>query len=194
MTGRTCHGDPSERDPLPGNPNARSERMSTERLADHLVNYLFDGYQGTRHVRRVATWVGFLLKAIEKLPGANPRPNRSRQVVFDYGGHAFRARYRHDLGSRGGVEFVEMLPGRGRPDAAGSRSASPPWTRPRPFTVTSTRGWTGSSRSAVPRPSPRSWRSRCSRGSASGRRATPRPPALRRQPAQVSGDAVPVVG
>jgi hypothetical protein len=34
-----------------------------ELLADHFVNYIFDTYQGTRHVRRVATWIGFLLKA-----------------------------------------------------------------------------------------------------------------------------------
>lgn len=29
--------------------------VSAERLSDHFVSYLFDQYQGARHVRRVAS-------------------------------------------------------------------------------------------------------------------------------------------
>jgi hypothetical protein len=95
---------------------ANSTTISAERLADHFVNYLFDTYQGTRHVRRVATWIGFLLKAIENLPGAHLWQRRQRQVGFDYAGRSFKAKYNHKAGTRGGIEFVEVLPGRGQPE------------------------------------------------------------------------------
>jgi len=54
--------------------------MSLDRIADHFVNYLFDEYRGSRHVRRVAAWIGFILKAIER-SGAAVTRNRERQVV-----------------------------------------------------------------------------------------------------------------
>jgi hypothetical protein len=79
---------------------ATSASISAERLADHFVNYLFDTYQGTRHVRRVATWIGFLFKSVENLPGAHLEQRRQRQVSFDYAGHRFKARYNHKAGTR----------------------------------------------------------------------------------------------
>ena len=88
---------------------------TTERFANHFVTYLFDQYQGALHVRRVATWIGFLLKAIEKC-GSDMRRNRSRQIVFDYRGRRFKARFDHQAARRGGIEIVEVLPGRGAPD------------------------------------------------------------------------------
>ena len=42
--------------------NRKEIEAAVERLADYFVNYLFDEFQGTRHVRRVATWIGFLRK------------------------------------------------------------------------------------------------------------------------------------
>ncbi len=95
---------------------ASRTQTSAERLADHFVSYLFDEFQGSRHVRRVATWIGFLLKAVENLPGAELRQSRLRQVAFDYKGRRFKARYNHQAGRRGGIEFVEVLPGRGQPE------------------------------------------------------------------------------
>ncbi|MBI4192858.1 MAG: hypothetical protein HY525_20285 [Betaproteobacteria bacterium] len=80
--------------------------------------YLFDNYRGTRHVRRVATWIGFLLKAVEKLPGVSFTRQRSRQLMFDYRGRRFKVRYSHKVGARGGIQFVEVLPGRGAPEGA----------------------------------------------------------------------------
>src|ERR1041385_4370553 len=89
--------------------------QSIERLADHFVNYLFDTYRGSRHVRRVATWIGFLLKAIENVADGPIRPNRERQIAFSYRGRKFKTRYNHKVGARGGIEIVEVLPGRGAP-------------------------------------------------------------------------------
>lgn len=89
-----------------------------ELLADYFVAYLFDKYRGTRHVRRVATWIGFLLKAIERLPRASFTRQRSRQLMFDYRGRRFKVRYNHKIGARGGIQFVEVLPGRGAPEGA----------------------------------------------------------------------------
>ena len=89
---------------------------STERLADHFVNYLFDEYKGTKHVRRVATWIGFLLKAVEGVAGGTIRLNRKRQVTFEYDARQFKARYNHKAGVRGGIDVVEVLPLQGSPD------------------------------------------------------------------------------
>lgn len=97
---------------------AKAKLTSAERLADHFISYLFDQYQGTKHVRRVASWIGFLLKGIENLPSPDLRKNRLRQVMFDYRNHTFKVRYNHALGSRGGIEFVEVLPGKGQPEGS----------------------------------------------------------------------------
>ena len=89
-----------------------------ELLADYFVTYLFDKYKGTKHVRRVATWIGFLLKAVEKLPGVSFTRQRSRQVMFEYRGRRFKVRYNHKVGARGGIQFVEVLPGAGAPEGS----------------------------------------------------------------------------
>lgn len=54
-----------------------------------------------------------LLKAIENLPGAELKQSRQRQVRFAYAERNFKARYSHTAGARGGIEIVEVLPGRG---------------------------------------------------------------------------------
>lgn len=91
---------------------------SGERLADHFVSYLFDQFKGTRHVRRISTWLGFLLKAVERLPSVEVRVSRVRQVLFVYRDRNFKARYNHKAGTRGGIDIVEVLSGRGQPDGA----------------------------------------------------------------------------
>lgn len=91
-------------------------RDPIEPLADHFVAYLFDRYKGTRHVRRVASWVGFILKAVEKAADGPIRQNRERQIVFRYSGRKFKARYNHRAGMRGGIDIVEVVPGQGAPD------------------------------------------------------------------------------
>lgn len=49
----------------------KTQPASTELLADYFVSYLFTKYHGARHVRRIASWIGFIIKAIEKLPGVS---------------------------------------------------------------------------------------------------------------------------
>lgn len=89
---------------------------SPERLADHFVSYLFDEYHGSRHVRRVASWIGFIVKAAEKVSSDTLRQEQTRQIMFDYKGHQFKVKYKHEAGTRGGLGIVEVLPGRGAPE------------------------------------------------------------------------------
>jgi hypothetical protein len=94
-----------------------------DRLADHFVNYLFDTYKGSRHVRRVASWVGLIVKGIDKL-NVNPYIPRDRQLRFDYNGRTFKAKFNHHAGAsrRGGIDIIEILPGRGSPEGKVARS------------------------------------------------------------------------
>ncbi len=89
---------------------------TSELLADTFVSYLFQKYQGTRHVRRVASWLGFIIKAVDKLPNVSFSRRHARQLGFQYKGRTFKARYNHKAGGRGGIEIVEILPGRGAPE------------------------------------------------------------------------------
>src|SRR6266446_3478096 len=94
---------------------ARLAQASAELLADHFVNYLFDEYHGSRHVRRVASWVGLIVLGIEKLKGRRYIP-RTRQLRFEYAGRSFKAKYNHKAGPRGGIAIVEIASGRGSPE------------------------------------------------------------------------------
>jgi hypothetical protein len=64
-------------------PMARLPGEPAERLADYFVTYLFDQYKGSRHVRRVASWVGLVILGIEKVVGQDWQIPRSRQLEFD---------------------------------------------------------------------------------------------------------------
>lgn len=87
-----------------------------ERLADHFINYLYDNYRGSRHVRRVASWIGFIILGLARAGISNLHLSRSRQTVFDYSGRRFKVRYHHQAGGRGGIQIVEVSPGRGAPE------------------------------------------------------------------------------
>ena len=93
-------------------------QVTPEMLANYFVSYLFTRYHGTLHVRRIASWIGFIVKGIERVVGANLQRSRSRQIRFDYHGRQFKVRYAHRIGPgrRGGVQIVEVLPGRGAPE------------------------------------------------------------------------------
>lgn len=101
---------------------AKLQQAPAERIATHFVDYLFDSYRGSRHVRRVAAWVGLLVVAIERLSRSQWRVPRQRQLVFGYRGSTFKAKYSHGAGSRGGIDIVEILPGRGSPEGRIVRS------------------------------------------------------------------------
>jgi hypothetical protein len=91
-------------------------KESTEVLANELLSYLFRRYPKVLHVRRVASWIGFVVGAVDKLPGSSPGLRRTRQVGFRYKGRAFKIRYDHHAGQRGGLHIVEVLPGKGAPE------------------------------------------------------------------------------
>jgi hypothetical protein len=95
---------------------------TSEQIADYFVNYLFAQYPDNRHVRRVAAWVGLIVLGIEKLKGQKYIP-RSRQLRFDYSGRSFKAKFNHRAGSRGGIsrggiDIIEIVAGRGAPEGA----------------------------------------------------------------------------
>ncbi len=93
-----------------------NHQNSAELLADGFVSYLFEQYRGTRHVRRIASWIGFIIMAVESLPGVSFSRRHSRQLGFDYRDRRFKARYNHKAGARGGIDIVEVFPGRGAPE------------------------------------------------------------------------------
>ena len=88
----------------------------SERLATYFVDYLYGEYRGSRHVRRVAAWVGLIVLGIERLAGHNWRIPRDRQLRFDCAGSSYKAKYNHLAGRRGGIDIVEVLQGRGAPE------------------------------------------------------------------------------
>jgi hypothetical protein len=95
---------------------ARLVRAPSELLADHFVNYLFDEYRGSRHVRRVASWVGLIVLGIQRVAGNQWKIPRNRQLTFAYRGRSFKSKYNHRAGARGGIDIVEILDGRGSPE------------------------------------------------------------------------------
>jgi hypothetical protein len=72
--------------------------LTPEALADYFVRYLFEEYHGTRHVRRIASWVGFVVKGTERVVGTNFQRRHARQIGFDYHGRQFKVRYVHRTG------------------------------------------------------------------------------------------------
>jgi len=93
-----------------------NNNTTSEKLANHFVSYLFDQYKGSRHVRRVASWIGFLILALEKIAGSSLRQNQKRQIMFEYKGRQFKARYNHKTGTRGGIDIIEVLRKKGSPE------------------------------------------------------------------------------
>ncbi len=93
-------------------PNQGDIIMSTssERLADHFVSYLFDQYRGSRHVRRVASWIGFLIRAIENIAGSTFRQNRQRQIMFEYKERQFKVKYNHNAALCVNISETPPLP------------------------------------------------------------------------------------
>jgi len=95
---------------------AKLAQAPSELVADHFVKYLFEDYRGSRHVRRVASWVGLIVLGIQRAAGKNWKIPRNRQLRFEFQGRAFKAKYSHTAGKRGGIEIIEILPGQGSPE------------------------------------------------------------------------------
>ena len=90
-------------------------QLGPERLADHFITYLFENYPNSRHVRRVAFWVGLIVLAIDRI-GDERGLWHKRQLRFTCYNRAFKVRYNHKIPKRGGIEIVEILPAQGNPD------------------------------------------------------------------------------
>lgn len=88
---------------------------SAEYIADKFVNYLFDEYRGSRHVRRIASWLGLLVLGIDKIKD-HWWLARTRQLHFESGKRRFKVRYNHKIGRRGGIEIVEIARSWGSPE------------------------------------------------------------------------------
>ena len=93
------------------------KQVGAEWLADYFVNYLFENYHGTRHVRRVASWVGLIVLAVDRI-GEERRIGYKRQLKFTFRGRTFKVKYNHQIegSSRGGIQIIEVLSGRGSPE------------------------------------------------------------------------------
>lgn len=97
------------------------EDVSADRMAEHFVNYLFDDFNGSRHVRRVAAWVGFIVRGVERVAGHHwwvGGGSAMRQLWFSYANRNFKVKYDHKLRKQaariGGVQIVEVSETRGK--------------------------------------------------------------------------------
>lgn len=89
--------------------------IKAELLANEFITYIFEKYGHARHVRRVASWIGFIIKGISKLPGVSFWRGYSRQLWCIYRGRWFKVRFNH-AGKRGGIDILAVLPQQGAPD------------------------------------------------------------------------------
>ena len=90
---------------------------SSARIADYFVDELFEKYSDSRHIRRVSSWIGLIVLGIERVASTEWDISHERLLRFQCRGRTFKAKYNHELGGRGGgVEIVEILPGRGSPE------------------------------------------------------------------------------
>jgi hypothetical protein len=87
-----------------------------ERIANHFVYYLTKKYNGGFHVQRVASWIGFIVLGLAKVRGVRMNLRRSRQLEFSYKNRKFKVKFNHAVSKRGGIDVVEILPGRGEPE------------------------------------------------------------------------------
>lgn len=94
------------------------ENFSAERMAEVYLDYLFRKKADSRHVRRVASWLGLLVLGIEKIKD-QWWVSHTRQLCFEADGRRFKARFNHNPRPGGGIEFVEVEATRGQPEKVG---------------------------------------------------------------------------
>ncbi len=95
--------------------------VSADRMGEHFINYLFDEFNGSRHVRRVAAWVGFIVRGVERVAGHHwwvGGGSALRQLWFSCGDRTFKVKYNHALRKQatriGGIQVVEVSDERGK--------------------------------------------------------------------------------
>lgn len=84
--------------------------LTREMVCNHFMQYMFANTKA-RHVQRVAAWVGFLVAAIE-IRKDDWAFRHTRQFVFSVGNDWYKVRYNHAVGTRGGIQIVELADGR----------------------------------------------------------------------------------
>jgi hypothetical protein len=95
----------------------RGEDFSADRMADVYLAYLFQEKADSRHVRRVASWLGLLILGVKKIAD-RWWVSHTRQLCFEVGKQRYKVRYNHRAGRRGGIEFVEIERSQGQPEIA----------------------------------------------------------------------------
>src|SRR5438105_2704230 len=91
--------------------------VTADRIAEHFISYLFNDYNGSGHIRRVAAWVGFIIRGIERAAGNTwwiGGGSEMRQLWFTYADRTFKIKYVHSLGrtasQTGGLAIIEVAP------------------------------------------------------------------------------------
>jgi hypothetical protein len=88
--------------------------LSADQVIQHFLDYLRKNRANSAHVHRVAAWLGFLVKGIDRISD-DWGFWHSRQFWFKVGSKCYKVRFRHNICFRGGIEIVEM---RGNQDGA----------------------------------------------------------------------------
>jgi uncharacterized protein with von Willebrand factor type A (vWA) domain len=101
----------------------KGEDFSADRMAEVYLAYLFGKKADSRHVRRVASWLGLLILGVEKIKD-RWWVSHTRQLCFEFDGRRFKARYNHRLKPRGGIEIVEVETKPGQADISVARAIS----------------------------------------------------------------------
>lgn len=92
---------------------------SPEHIANLFAAYLRDNKADAKHVFRVISWLGMLSLAIDKIKISWWIP-RTRQLHFEAPNKVgpwptarYKVRYGHKVGTRGGLQIVEITIGKG---------------------------------------------------------------------------------
>jgi len=88
-------------------------KITPELIANHFVKVICEKKPRTKHVRRVASWIGFLVHGLDKIGAKFEIKNRQLRMLA--GGRKYKVRFQHKLpvggGIRGGIEIIEMPSG-----------------------------------------------------------------------------------
>lgn len=85
---------------------------SPEKVMETFVAYICANKADSRHVRRVAAWLGFVVYGVDRMADKWGF-HRTRQFWFESGGVTYKVRFRHGSGMkksclRGGLQIVRV--------------------------------------------------------------------------------------
>jgi hypothetical protein len=85
------------------------DEMSLEMLSNHFLGVLSGK---SRHVQRVASWLGLVLVGLKNMRATDVRTYYKQRLRFCYRGKEYVLHYRHDLGGRGGLALYDKATSR----------------------------------------------------------------------------------